>query len=566
MYKLKKVIGGLLLAFAGITQQANSQTISDHFFGVNAWMSDTIGDVNNCADPPCIKYGKLHKNWENIENSSAQIIRYGGIAPDKNKPTNYQYLRVVDSIRTHGMEPVMQVPFWDNRYTAQEAAAIVKYLNITMGRSVKYWIIANEPNLSYSYTSSAQIASYFKQFASAMKAMDPTIKIIGPETASFKQSIVTGLTTPGGADDITGKDAAGRYYLDYYSFHTYPFQSGQHTRSQIPGKLTASGSFQDNLVYLNSRLTAANNYHNRSGSNAIKSAVTETNICYTNASSDNLYGVGVNSFIGGQFVAEIYGIGLKQGVDFIHLWSAIEGNNVTNNGGYLDPFTGNKKPIYYHFKLMADNFRGQYVNCTTNNINVKSFGSKNSDGITTVLVMNMDSAQNFNFNMRLNATSITASAPLKINVDAGIGFDFTGSIQNQSTVLYKFDDSGILLEKCEYTIDLAAMNRPPSCTEYNTLTTGIKSTSAGNLDVKIFPNPSNGKFLLQLNNENRDEIEYEVEVINLVGQTVHSQKSKFLNGKQEIDLLNNDVAQGIYIVNINENGDSRLTKKIIISR
>ena len=75
---------------------------------------------------------------------------------------------------------------------------------------------------------------------------------------------------------------------------------------------------------------------------------------FGNNSSDNLNGVGANSFIGGQFIAEMLGIGMKQGLDFINLWSVVEGNTNALNIGFIDGSTNNKKPIYYHFKMMAD--------------------------------------------------------------------------------------------------------------------------------------------------------------------------------------------------------------------
>ncbi|MDO9188147.1 MAG: T9SS type A sorting domain-containing protein [Bacteroidia bacterium] len=468
MRKLKKTfqLGSfLLLSLFFFSKSTEAQSISTHFFGVNAWMSDTIGNYYACPEPPCFRGGKLHKHWTKIKDSGASMIRYGGIGPDKNMPTKFQYIRMIDSIRSKGMEPVIQVPFYNYRYTAQQAADIVHYVNVIKGRNVKYWIIANEPNLIYSYTSAAQVAAYFKPFASAMKNVDPSILIIGPETASFKKSMTDDLTNPGGPNDITGKDGAGRYYLDVFSFHTYPMHGGSHTRAEMIPKLTASGSYQDNLIYLNTKLAAANSYHNRTGATALKSAVTETNVTYTNASTDGLNGVGSNSFIGGQFVAEIYGIGLKCGVDFINLWSVIEGGtSVINNGGYLHGSTGNKKPTYYHFKLMADNFRGTNANCTSNQVNVKSFASKDAQQIA-VLILNEDLTNNFNYTVRLNTTSITGTSALKLNVNAGLAKEYTAVIQNQSTTLLLFDGNGNIIKKYEYKLSgNANLNLPPTLT------------------------------------------------------------------------------------------------------
>src|SRR5436190_13794163 len=231
MKTLKKLFQASLLslrlAFAA-DNMMEAQTIPTNFFGQNAWMPDSVGNVKY--------YGKLRQNWGKIRDSKAAIVRFGGIAPDNHMPTNFQYIQMIDSIRAKGMEPILQVPFHRGAYTAQQAAAIVQYVNVTKGKNVLYWIIGNEPDLDYAYTSASQVAAYFKPFASAMKAVDPGIKIIGPECAWYNTGIINGLTTPGGPDDITGKDAAGRYYVDIISFHYYGF-NGTQSRNDVMTKL-----------------------------------------------------------------------------------------------------------------------------------------------------------------------------------------------------------------------------------------------------------------------------------------------------------------------------------------
>lgn len=546
--KISSLLILLLCRFAG-----HSQTISDHFFGVNAWMPDTIGDH--------FYNGKIHKNWGNIQNSGCGIVRYGGISTDEHKPTDYQYIRMVDSIRAHGMEPILQVPFNNGQFTAQEAGAIVNYVNNTRSRKVKYWIIANEPNLSYSYTTAAQIAAYFRPFASAMKAADPSILIIGPETASFKKTMSDGLTNPGGPDDITGKDAAGRYYLDVFSFHTYPMGSGGGTRLELMTDLTKPGALQDDLAYLNNRLAAANAYHNRTAEAALKLAVTETNVNYTNSATDNLYGTGTYSFMGAQFVAEILGIGLKRGVDFMNLWSVIEGNSVQSNCGYIDKYTGGKQPIYHHFKLMADNFKGQFANCTSNLPAVKTFGCKNGSE-TCVLIMNEDSLSNYPYTVQLNTGSITAPSLLKINADAGITAQYTDQIPAQATLLLAFDASGNLTRKCEYFLyGHANAELPPQCTNYTTAT-GVAENNPGNSELNVYPNPSSGKFTIELDNP-EDGI-YDLQVLSTVGQVVMAEKAEFTGGKYEAELPA-ATAPGIYMVQVNTLRGP-VTRKITVQR
>jgi hypothetical protein len=216
-------------AVASATTSGSSSStavpISAHFAGNNAWMPYSIGTH--------LYWGNLTTNpsdaiWTKIQDSGVTMMRYGGHGVDQyadsSNDTFTQYVAMVDAMRAKGIEPVLQVPVLGTTYSATHAADIVRYVNFVNGvrqsRAVTYWIIGNEPNLanagygSTGYTAS-QIATYIKSFSSAMKAVDPAIKIIGPETAWYDQTIIEGLTTYGGANDVTGTDANGRYYIDY---------------------------------------------------------------------------------------------------------------------------------------------------------------------------------------------------------------------------------------------------------------------------------------------------------------------------------------------------------------
>lgn len=571
MKNLKNIFhAGILALGLFATAESQAQTIPTTFFGQNAWMPDSVGS-NHLG-------GKLHQNWGNIEASKCQVIRFGGISPDRDKPTNYQYIKMIDSVRARGMEPVMQVSFHNGKYNAQQAADLVQFLNVTKNKDIKYWIIGNEPDLEYQYTQASQVAAYFKPFASAMKAVDPSIKIIGPETAWFNEGIINGLTTPNGPYDITGRDANGRLYLDIISFHTYPF-NGSQNREQVVSELMKTNGFNDRLAYLNTRVAAANQAHNRSGNASLQTAVTEMNINYKNNPSDNLNGSGANSFIGGQFVAEMFGVGLKNGVSMMNVWSVIEGNNQELNIGYLDRTTGAKKPSFYHFKMMAENFRGNYVGGTTNNGKVKVFGSKNSQFIQ-VLVMNQDQGSTQNYTVRLNQSAIAASSGLKINMNADVNVEYNGTIAKESTLLLTFNAAGQLVKKTEYSITNAAANQAPVVTEYNggtsgtnngQLTTAVEENAADFISMKgfkmnVYPNPAKSKFTIELDRANKQEVKFQIEVYDLMGRLIHSQTSVFPERQQNMDLSGNSLAEAVYIVRVREAGDKDNWKsaKVII--
>lgn len=565
MKNLKRIFQASMLTLGLFfsAEKMQAQNIPANFFGQNAWMPDTIGSA--------VYYGKLHQNWGKVKDSKASIIRFGGIAPDENKPTNYQYIKMIDSIRARGMEPIIQVPFHKWQYTAQQAAQIVQYINVTKGKNIQYWIIGNEPDLAYQYTNAGQVAAYIRPFASAMKAVDPNIKIIGPETAWYNTNIINGLTTAGGPDDITGKDAAGRYYVDIISFHYYGF-NGTQSRAEVISKLYSQNNLNDNLGLLSTRLAACNAAHNRSGSSALRMAVTEANVGYKNDPGDNLNGNGANSFVGAQFISEMFSVGLKNGVNFMNVWSVVEGNNTDLNIGYIDPSTGNKKPSYYHFQMMAENFKGNFISGSTNQANIKAFGSKDAQ-YTTVMILNQDLANNVNFTVRLGSGAVSGNNALKINVDAGISVEYNGVIQGQSSMLLVFNNSGVIVKKIEYTLTGHALaNLPPTVNEYNGGVVGSSIvTSVGEngdivsmkgFQMNLFPNPAKSKFTIELDRVNALDKDFDIEVFDLMGRLIYKQSSIFNERQQSVDLSGQSVAEAVYIVRVREADDKENSRSL----
>jgi|GEM_PF-2352888 len=440
------IITLLLFSF----QEGRSQNISDKIFGQNAWMPYSIGST--------VYNGKLDSQWKKIKDSQAKIIRYGGIAVDIDMPTNDQYLKMIDSIRSNEMEPVMLVSFYNNKYTAAQAGETVDFINNKNNKNIKYWIIGNEPDNSYGYVNSAQVADYVKAFSSAMKKKDPSIKIIAPETAWYNQNIINGLITPGGVSDITGKDSLGNFIVDVISFHTFPFR-GTQKRKDVISYLSGPGNFEDNLIQLNQKIAACNTYHQRDLDLALKMAVTEANIDWKNPRNDDIFGVGANSFLAGQFWAEMIGICMKKNVDFINFWSVIEGNEL----GFLNQTTELPKPSYYHFQMMADNFKGIYCNGKSGKTNIKSFGS-NDNGQVSVMILNEDQSNDFIYTLRLDTNLISGTNPLKININAGAAIEYSDTVYRESSVMLNFNSTYSSIKKCVYKLrGNADKNIPPTC-------------------------------------------------------------------------------------------------------
>ena len=86
---------------------------------------------------------------------------------------------------------------------------------------------------------------------------------------------------------------------------------------------------------------------------------------------------------------------------------------------------------------------------------------------------------------------------------------------------------------------------------------GISELSNGSW-VSLYPNPNNGSFTLELNGGDAEEIN--IEIRNIVGQTVYSTKAQTGN-KIQINLEN--ISTGVYFVNV-QSVSLQISKQIVV--
>ena len=99
--------------------------------------------------------------------------------------------------------------------------------------------------------------------------------------------------------------------------------------------------------------------------------------------------------------------------------------------------------------------------------------------------------------------------------------------------------------------------------EFGISITEIMSTSTEavvdqNNEIKLYPNPSNGQFMLEWNGEEIDDAQ--IAILSITGQMVHQQKAN-ASGQQEIDL--SGIAKGLYLVQI-KTEERIVSKKLTI--
>ena len=162
--------------------------------------------------------------WNLTADCGVQSLRIGGNGYNRNMPSNEVLKDWVTRIQAMGAEPIMQV---SQVASASAAAALVKYFNVDLatGKPIKYWNIGNEPWLFFNRPATSTLGGlvepYFKERAAAMKLVDPSIKIYGPDFAYYIEDAINDLF--GGAHNIAGKvPGKDYYYCDGIAWHRYP--------------------------------------------------------------------------------------------------------------------------------------------------------------------------------------------------------------------------------------------------------------------------------------------------------------------------------------------------------
>ena len=436
---MKRIIA-LTMTFLSLTMGLNAQDISPALFGQNHWLDD--GDDG--------RVGYLHLLWPKVKESGVKIVRIGGNGYNHNLPERKHLSAMIDSIRHIGAEPLLQVPV---KFTAIQAMELVEYFTKFGEKRVQYWCIGNEPLLHNEYTID-DVYNTIMRIAPAMKKVDPTIKIFVFDECELRTEPYQALC--GGRLDITGLKENGSWLIDGFSFHKYP-NGREFGRDNVI--FSGPNTIRDMTKTLVAMMDEANKKHQRSGDDALMWALTEVNVTYANPDRD-IRGYGNPSFLGGQFMAEVFGICMEYGAFTVNPWCISETDAVNTDFGYLGlPREFYPRSSYYHMQMMADNMTGQYMPTSDNQDYVKTIGSRSDDQIC-VLVMNQDQNQDFDFDILLDKTS-TSSKALCITADASVEKRISGTIGNQSSMMFVFSPDGELVKELIYGLKQNLKNQPP---------------------------------------------------------------------------------------------------------
>ncbi|MFD7986306.1 cellulose binding domain-containing protein [Kitasatospora indigofera] len=326
------------------------------------------------------------------------------------------------TVQASGAQPVLIANYGSG--TAQEAADWVRYANVTKGYGAKYWEIGNEiygngvygngwENDTHADKTPDQYAREVKAYATAMKAVDPTVKIGAVLTmpGNWPDGIVAAGDT---ADWNHTVLAAVAHDIDFVSVHWYPNASdGDQSLAavqQLPGELREVRDL-------------VNRYAGADSAN-IGIAMTEVN---SNSGSGAF-----TSRPNGLFAAEAMITALENGVFTVDWWDTHNGagaittvggetdygdmgmlSNGSCTGSVCEPAVNTPFAPYYGIKALGalSDPGDSMVASGTSGPEVSSHAVLRADGDLSVLLLNKSSTAAHTVDLRYLGFTAASTAP-----------------------------------------------------------------------------------------------------------------------------------------------------------
>ncbi|GAA1286688.1 cellulose binding domain-containing protein [Saccharothrix xinjiangensis] len=422
-----------------VNTRAGLEVVHEAAIGVNhaIWDthlgSDAVADLLKDAGVKAMRYpGGSYSDIYHWEDHTAPG---GYVAP------NTDFDTFMGGVRRAGGQPIVTANYGTG--TPEEAAAWVRYANVEKGYGVEYWEIGNENYGNGHYGSGweadehpdkspAYYATLVRDYATAMKAVDPTIKVGAV------------LTTPGEwPDGITAAGDAGSWnevvlsiagpVVDFGIIHWYP--SGD-TAAQV---LTKTDRVVDQIALVREQ-------SRRLAGKDLGIALTEVNTSY-----------GRNTQPGALFAADAYATMLGQGVFTVDWWNVHNGigqvreiaghpdyddygllssGNCTSDGAVCQPALNTPFAPYHAISMVSRFARpgDQLVTAAASDPLVRAHAARRPDGGLAVMLVNQDPEASKTVDLRLSGYTAAAGATVLTFANGDTGISTTTGSASSATL------------------------------------------------------------------------------------------------------------------------------------
>jgi hypothetical protein len=323
-------------------------------------------------------YGANYGPWalvslDMLDEAKASGVTYlrfpAGNWGDRNDLTPFQIDMFVKQAQDWNAEPSISVRLQNG--TPEQAAELVRYANIEKGYGVRYWSIGNEPTLYPDY-SVDQLNIDWRAIAEAMKAVDPSIVLMGPEVHQYPSNADPNDYHAPMREWVRGFLEVNADLVDYVSIHRYPFPLSMNA------PVTPDDQMRTNPAEWDFIIPDLRQVIRETTGRDIPVAVTEVNSHWSGGSAQ------LATDMSAVWWADVLGRLIRQKVDIVNFFALY-----TTSGlglfGLLDRY--DVRPTYYVYQLYQQ-FGSELVASESPDTDVTITAALREDGALTLMVVN----------------------------------------------------------------------------------------------------------------------------------------------------------------------------------
>ena len=330
-------------------------------------------------------YGANYGPWVGVpvdlmdeaEQAGITYLRFpGGQWGDQNDLKDYHIDRFITLAQRLGAEPKINVRLPGG--SAEAAAELVRYCNITNNYNIRYWSIGNEPSLYtklYGYYDTELYNAEWREFAEAMLAVDPEIILIGPEIHQYTGNPETDPRDEAGRDWTREFLIANGDLVDIVAIHRYPFPITMTGPLKTIDDLRANSREWDTII---PNLRAL--IRETTGRD-LPIAVSEVNSDWSHATGGDAT---PDSFYNAIWWGDVLGRLIRQRVDIV-AYFLLQSQTRTGGWGLLARFE--VRPTYYVYQ-MYKHFGDELIYASSDDPDISIYAARREedDAITLMLV------------------------------------------------------------------------------------------------------------------------------------------------------------------------------------
>lgn len=330
-------------------------------------------------------YGANYGPWVGVpvdlmdeaEQAGITYLRFpGGQWGDQNDLKDYHIDRFITLAQRLGAEPKINVRLPGG--SAEAAAELVRYCNITNNYNIRYWSIGNEPSLYtklYGYYDTELYNAEWREFAEAMLAVDPEIILIGPEIHQYTGNPETDPRDEAGRDWTREFLIANGDLVDIVAIHRYPFPITMTGPLKTIDDLRANSREWDTII---PNLRAL--IRETTGRD-LPIAVSEVNSDWSHATGGDAT---PDSFYNAIWWGDVLGRLIRQRVDIV-AYFLLQSQTRTGGWGLLARFE--VRPTYYVYQ-MYKHFGDELLYASSDDPDISIYAARREedDAITLMLV------------------------------------------------------------------------------------------------------------------------------------------------------------------------------------